>query len=98
MSGLDGNKQRNALTAAEQALRALGSGRPDRARKNAAKAAELDQIGVFASFASAVEAAAADLADGGPVSAAHWDGIAVAVGPGPLAFLVDEIRSGAGDG
>ena len=42
--GFDGQKQRRAVTAAEQSLRALGAGSPDKARAGAAKAADLDQI------------------------------------------------------
>ena len=89
---IDGKKQRNALTGAEQALRALGAGDGDRARKNAAKAAELDQVGAYADLVAAVDDAAADLEGGGEVSAASWDAVAEAVGAGPLSFLVEEMR------
>jgi hypothetical protein len=92
---VDGKKQRNALTAAEQALRALGAGNPDRARANAAKAAELDQIGAFAGFPPAIEDAADRIETEMEIPDATWDALADAVGPGPLAFLVTELR---GDG
>lgn len=85
---LDGKRQRNALTAAENAIRALGAGDGDRARAAAAKAADLDQIGAYVQFASAVDRAASGLPD---ISAASWGAIADAVGPGPLAALVDEM-------
>ncbi len=88
----DGKKQRNALTAAENAVRALASADADRAAANARRAAELDQIGVYAGFAEAVVAAASDLADAGPTSA-QWDGVSAQLEPGPLAFLVEELRN-----
>jgi hypothetical protein len=88
---LDGKRQRNALTAAENAIRALGAGDAERARKAAAKAVDLDQIGVFTFLASAVGGAAAELEEG-RITAAAWDEVAAASGPGPLAALVDEAR------
>jgi len=89
---LDGKRQRNALTAAENAIRALG-GDPDRARKTAAKAAELDQIGAYTDFVPAIERAATELTLGG-ISVGAWEALVDAVGPGPLAALVDEVRAG----
>jgi hypothetical protein len=89
---LDGQKQRNALTGAEQAIRALAAGQPDRARKNAGKAADLDQLGLYAGFLDAIDAAARDVEASGAVSVAAWDGLADVVGPGPLRFLVEELR------
>lgn len=91
MTSFDGKKQRNALTGAEQALRALADGNGDRAAKNAAKAADLDQIGIFVEFPEAVEAAVGDLVDG-QVSEESWDRLSAVVGPGPLSFLIDEVR------
>jgi hypothetical protein len=88
---LDGKRQRNALTAAENAIKAIGAGNGDRARKAAAKAAELDQIGAYAGFTAAIEQAAADLASG-VVSDETWATIAEEVGPGPLAALIDQVR------
>lgn len=90
---VEGKSQRNALTAAERAVRALGSGEGQRAAKNAAKAAELDQIGLFARLPEAVGMAAEQLAASGAVDDSAWDALADAVGPGPLAFLIDEVRT-----
>ena len=90
---VDGRSQRNAFTAAERAVRALGNGDGARATKNAAKAAELDQIGLFAGLPEAVGMAAEQLAASGAVDDAAWDALADAVGPGPLAFLIDEVRT-----
>ncbi len=88
---MDGEKQRRALSAAEQAIRALGSGNAERARRAAATAIELDQIAVFGPFASAVGGAADELEVGGAIDGAHWDAIAEAVGPGPLQELVRNV-------
>ena len=89
---LDGQRQRKALTAAEQAIQALAAGQGERAAGAAGRAAELDQVGAFAALPDAVAAAAADLAGAGAVSEASWDGLADAVGPGPLAAAVAEAR------
>lgn len=87
-----GAAQRRALTAVEQAIRALGAGDGPRAREAAARAVALDQLGVYASLGPAVAAAAADLASGGRVGDAAWDAVAMAVGPGPLAIEVETLR------
>lgn len=92
MTELDGKRQRQALTAAERAIRALGDGIADRAVRSSAKAAELDQLGVFADLPGAVEAAAQQIEEAGAVSREGWDMVAAAVGAGPLQFLVDELR------
>ncbi len=93
VTGFDGRKQRNALTAAERALRSLAGGDGSRARSTAAKAAALDQIGAYAGLEEAVAAAAAELDSGGSVPASAWDRIAAVLGPGPLGFLVAELRA-----
>jgi hypothetical protein len=91
--GFDGQKQRTALTAAEQALRALGAGNAAKARKTAAQAAALDQIGIYSGFAAAV-APLADRLDGGEaVDDAGWDRLVETLGLGPLSGLIDELRS-----
>lgn len=87
----DGKKQRNALTAAENAVRALAAGNADRASANARRAADLDQIGAYSGFADAVLTITPGLAESGP-SPAEWDAVSAALEPGPLAFLVDELR------
>lgn len=89
---MKGESQRRALTAVEQAIRALGAGDADRARAAAARAVELDQLGVYAHLGQAVGLAAADLEAGGTVSDPAWDAIAAAVGPGPLAIEVETLR------
>lgn len=87
----DGKKQRNALTAAENAVRALADANLSRATANATRAAELDQIGVYADFATTVGRIAGELADSTP-NDEQWDAIAATLEPGPLAFLVEELR------
>ena len=90
--GFDGKKQRGAFTAAEQALRALGAGSAEKARKAAAKAADLDQIGVYSGFAPAVAPLADRLDRGEKIDDAGWDGLVETLGLGPLSGLIDELR------
>lgn len=84
---MDGQKQRQALTAAEQALRALIDGDGGKAAQAISRAVELDQVGIFAATAPLVEAAAADLDAGGSVGAGRWRAIAGTLGVGPLAAV-----------
>jgi len=90
--GFDGQKQRSALTAAEQALRTLGAGDAAKARKAAAKAVELDQIGLYSDLADVVEPLAQKLEDGQAIDDEGWDGLATTLGIGPLSGLIDELR------
>jgi hypothetical protein len=91
---LDGQRQRKALSAAERALEALERGDADSARKSAAEAADLDQVGVFADLVGAVELAVADLASSGAVGEAVRAALLAAVGPGPLAARVEGLGRG----
>ncbi len=88
----DGEKQRRALTAAEQALRALGNGDAAKARSRAARAAELDQIGTYASFVDSLAPLADQIEAGEAISDAGWDHLANSLGMGPLSGLIDELR------
>jgi hypothetical protein len=90
---MNGRSQRNALTAAEQAIRSLATGDADRARAAAGRAVDLDQVGAYAGFDSAVETALGQLEATGTVGDA-WDMVAVAVPPGPLAIEVEQHRAG----
>lgn len=87
---MDGKQQRRALTAAEQALHALRRGDPDRAREAAARAAELDQVGLFASLPHVVGVGADDIEAQGSVQRVTWMEIAAALGPGPLAAFAEQ--------
>jgi cobalamin biosynthesis protein CobD/CbiB len=89
---VDGHLQRQALTAAERAIEALGRGDAAGARMAVAAAVERDQVGLFAALADAVHLAAAELERDGEISAAAWDHVADAVGPGPLQGLVEQAR------
>ena len=91
---MDGKKQRNALTAAERAVRALDSGDTATASSAAAKAADLDQLGIYANLPAAVEAGIGELEAGDRVSHTTWDEISQVVGPGPLQELVVRARRG----
>ena len=81
---IDGQQQRRALTAAEQAIRALAAGSHDKAAAAAGRAEELDQVGAYEGFQRAITGAAAG---------ESWESILDIVGPGPLAALVAELRT-----
>ena len=51
---MDGHLQRQALTAAERAIEALGRKDPGGARSAVATAVERDQVGLFGALADAV--------------------------------------------
>lgn len=89
---MDGQKQRQALTAAERAIEALGRKDPSAARTAIATAIERDQVGLFAALADAVYLAAAELEADNEIGAATWNQVADAVGPGPLQALVEQYR------
>lgn len=89
---MDGQKQRQALTAAERSIEHLVAGKPEEAERAAQRTNELDQIGIFSNLIPAVGAAAADIRDGGRVRADHVEGLLAAVGAGPLAELVQRLR------
>ena len=85
---MDGNVQRQALASAERALDALEAGRADAARSAARRAADLDQLGVFAALPRAVEQAADDLISNGSLSELSLSALTAAIGPGPLEAVV----------
>jgi hypothetical protein len=89
---MDGQLQRQALSAAERAIEALGRKDPGAARMAVATAVERDQAGLFASLADAVHMAASELENRGELSEATWNVLADAVGPGPLQGLVESLR------
>jgi hypothetical protein len=89
---MDGHLQRQALTAAEHAIEALGRHDGAGARTAVALAVERDQAGLFAALADAVHLAASQLEEEGEVSPSTWDALADAVGPGPLQGLVESSR------
>ena len=89
---MDGHKQRQALTAAERAIEALGRKDAAAARTAVATAIERDQVGLFASLADAVYLAATELERDGEITGSTWDQLADAVGPGPLQALVEQYR------
>lgn len=85
---MDGKAQRQALASAERALDALEAGRSDAAMAAARRAAELDQMGVFASLPRAIEQSATDLRSNGSLSELSLAALQAAVGPGPLEAVV----------
>lgn len=86
---MDGRAQRRALTAAERAIAYLGGAEPDKARRAAALAADLDQIGLYAGLPEAVDRAAADLEAAGSVSAGARQALIDLLAPGPLTQAVE---------
>jgi hypothetical protein len=88
---MDGQQQRRALSAAESAIGALASGDAARARRAAAKAAALDQIGVYAAFAGWVQRAAGEIERLGGVLPETKQALADSLGGGPLAAAVGEL-------
>jgi len=89
---MDGQKQRQALTAAERAIEALGRKDAAAARMAISTAIERDQVGLFASLADAIYLAASELESDGEIGASTWNQVADAVGPGPLQALVEQYR------
>jgi hypothetical protein len=89
---VDGHLQRQALTAAERAIEALGRRDHAAARTAIATAVEKDQVGLFAALADAIQLAASELEHGGELSESTWNVLADAVGPGPLQGLVESVR------
>ncbi len=90
---MNGKHQRNALTAAERALTALGAGDGEGARRAVARAVELDQLGIYEPVSLSVGLAADDLDHRGVISEEHWDLVAAAVPQGPLEAVVERIRT-----
>lgn len=78
---MNGQAQREALSAAERAIVLLGRGDHAEAVAAARRAALLDQVGAFAGLPAAVAETPLD-----------WDMVAAALGAGPLQQLVAEIR------
>jgi hypothetical protein len=93
---MDGQRQRRAFTAAGRAVTALGESDPAGARRAAATAEELDQLGLYAAFRQLVDRSAADIERGEPVSDEVWSAMRDAVGPGPLAAQIASLSEGSG--
>ena len=89
---IDGQKQREALSAAERALYLLGRGAFEDAEAAASQARDLDQVDVFSSLPAAVAKVVAHEQGGGTVPAEVWEELADAVGPGPLQSHVADLR------
>lgn len=89
---MNGQKQREALSAAERALTLLEKDRLADSASAARQAAELDQVGAYTTLPEAIAAVAACREAGSPVPAEVWDQVAAAVGAGPLAAVVDRLR------
>jgi hypothetical protein len=88
---MDGRRQRNALTAAENALRALAAGDAARARVDSAKAVELDEVGAFVGLPVGVSAVASVLDRGDTPGAADWAKLTAALPAGPLRAMAESL-------
>ena len=90
--GFDGHQQRKALTALERAVGALGKGDAETAQRAAGRAAEFDQIGVYERLPDAIARIVSHQTDRTEVPAELWDTLLDAVGPGPVATVVEQLR------
>ena len=84
----DGRRQRRALTAAQRSIELLAAGDGAGARRASGTAADLDQLGVYAGLAAAIEAASLELDTAGFLSAGAKEAVSAAAPPGPLAAAV----------
>lgn len=87
-----GRLQRQALTAAERAIEALGRRDPASARMAISTALDKDQTGMYMGVADAVDLAAGMLERDERITEGAWSHLADAVGPGPLQALVEAVR------
>lgn len=81
---------RRSLSAAEQAIEALGRADAVGARMAIAEAAE--GAAALASLVDAVHLAATELVESSEISQATWNQLADAAGPGSLQGLVESVR------
>lgn len=88
---IDGQKQREALSAAERSLHLLGAGNHAGAVASASRARELDQVGTFSALPEAVARVIVAQEQDGRVPPEAWDALAAAVGPGPLQSHVADL-------
>lgn len=86
---MDGHQQRRALTAAERAIRLAFSGDAEGARRAAATAESLDQIGAYEGLEDLITTV------GSPPDPDRVSALADALGPGPLAALVESLTAEA---
>ncbi len=86
---MDGQQQRRALTAAERSIRLAFSGDLEGARRAAATAESLDQIGAYEGLADLITAV------GAPPDPERLALLTEALGPGPLAALAESMATSA---
>ena len=89
---IDGQKQREALSAAERSLHLLDRGALGEAVAAAERAHQLDQVDAFSLLPSAVSRVVGHLEGGEHVPGEAWEALAAAVGPGPLRSHVADLR------
>lgn len=84
---MDGQQQRRALTAAERSIKLAFAGDPEGARRAAATAETLDQLGLYEGLPDLI------VAVGTPPDHDRIEALTNALGPGPLAALVEELSA-----
>ena len=85
---MDGQQQRRALTAAERSIKLVFGGDLEGARRAAATAESLDQIGAYEGLADLL------VAVGSPPDPSKVEHLAESLGDGPLAALVATLADG----
>lgn len=88
--GMEHNRQ--AMTAAQSAIEALGRRDAGAARMAISVAVDRDEAELFARLADAVFLAATELEETEEISDSTWNQLGDAVGPGPLLSLVEQVR------
>ena len=86
---MDGQQQRRALTAAERSIKLAFGGDLEGARRAAATAESLDQVGVYEGLSDLL------VAVGSPPDQTKVEHLAEALGDGPLAALVATLADGS---
>ena len=84
---------RDAHEAVTDAIYALATGETAYAKRTTYLAESLDHEGVYGGLTSVVERAVADIETAGVVQTGTWNRIATIIGDGPLASLVERVRT-----
>lgn len=85
--------ERDLQEAVMNAICALATGEAAYAKRTSYLAASLDREGTYGGLTRAVERGVADIETAGSLQPGTWDRLAAVVGDGPLAALVERIRT-----
>jgi hypothetical protein len=86
-------ERRDVHDAVINAVCALATGEAAYAKRTSYLAASLDEEGTYTGLTSAVERGVSDIETAGEVQAGTWDRLAAVMGDGPLASLVERVRT-----